>query len=195
MDKLNKLTYADIIERDQRARALAELGLRFDLIDTPRLMPRLVDLVTSEHLPLLAEASSILGEDGYWLAESDTARRKLIKGAYELHRYKGTPWAMREIIRRLGFGEVTLIEGLNRRTYDGVTKYDGVYVYGSPTRWAHYRITLKNAITNDQALLLRRTLRAFAPARCVLESLDYTQAALRYNGKAKYDGNFNYGTA
>lgn len=190
-----KLTYADIIERDQRARALAELGLRFDRIDTPRLMPRLVDLVTSEHLPLLAESRSILGEDGYWLAESDSARRALIKGAYELHRYKGTPWAIREIIRRLGFGEVTLIEGLNRRTYNGETKYDGVYVYGSPTHWAHYRVVLKNAITNDQASLLRQTLRAFAPARCILESLDYSQAALRYNARATYNGNFNYGTA
>ena len=190
-----KLTYADIIERDQRAQALAELGLRFELIDTPRLMTRLVDLVAPEHLDLLAESSSILGEDGYWLAESESARRKLIKGAYELHRFKGTPWAIREIIRRLGFGEVTLIEGLNRRTYNGETKYDGVYVYGSPTHWAHYRVIMANAITNDQAALLRKTLRAFAPARCVLESLDYMAAALRYNAKTTYNGNFNYGTA
>ena len=190
-----KLTYADIIERDQRAKSLVELGLRFELIDTPRLMPRLVDLVAPEHLDLLAESSSIIGEDGYWLAESEDARRKLIKGAYELHRFKGTPWAIREIIRRLGFGEVTLIEGLNRRTYNGETTYDGVYVYGSPTHWAHYRVMMANAITNDQAALLRKTLRAFTPARCVLESLDYMAAALRYNGKANYDGKFNYGTA
>ena len=99
-----KLSYAAIIERDQRARALAELGLRLDLAELPQLMPRLVDLVAPEHLPLLAESRSILGADGYWLAESDDARRKLIKGAYELHRYKGTPWAIREIVRRLGFG-------------------------------------------------------------------------------------------
>lgn len=190
-----KLTYADIIERDQRARALAELGLRYGQIDTTRLMTRLVDLIAPEHLELLAEARSILGEDGYWLAESETARRILIKGAYELHRKKGTPWAIREIIRRLGFGEVTLIEGLNRRTYNGETTFDGVYVYGSPTYWAHYRVVMANAITNDQAILLRKTLHAFAPARCVLESLDYMAAALRYNGRVTYDGNFNYGTA
>ena len=45
-----KLTYADIIERDQRARALAELGLRYGQIDTTRLMTRLVDLIAPEHL-------------------------------------------------------------------------------------------------------------------------------------------------
>ena len=49
-----KLTYAAVIERDQRYRALAELGLRFDLIDMPKLMPRLVELVAPEHLELLA---------------------------------------------------------------------------------------------------------------------------------------------
>lgn len=65
-----KLSYAAIIERDQRARALAELGLRLDLAELPQLMPRLVDLVAPEHLPLLAESRSILGADGYWLAES-----------------------------------------------------------------------------------------------------------------------------
>ena len=190
-----KLTYAAIIERDQRAKALADLGLRYNDIDTSRIMTQLVDLIAPEHLDLLAESSSILGEDGYWLAESEAARRKLIKGAYALHRKKGTPWAIREIIRRLGFGEVILIEGLNRRTYNGESKFDGVYVYGSPTHWAHYRVVMQNIITNDQAALLRKTLRAFAPARCVLESLDYTAAALRYNGKATHNGNFNYGTA
>ena len=71
-----KLSYAAIIERDQRARALAELGLRLDLAELPQLMPRLVDLVAPAHLPLLAESRSILGADGYWLAESDDARRK-----------------------------------------------------------------------------------------------------------------------
>ena len=77
-----KLTYADLIERDQRARALAELGLRFNLLETPKLMPRLVDLVQANHLELLAESRSILGVDGYWLAEDDETKRRLIKGAY-----------------------------------------------------------------------------------------------------------------
>ena len=86
-----KLTYAHIIERDQRYRILADLGLRPQLAALPKLMPRLVDLVAPEHLELLAESRSILNEDGYWLAESEEARRKLIKGAYELHRHKGTP--------------------------------------------------------------------------------------------------------
>lgn len=190
-----KLTYAHIIERDQRYRILADLGLRPQLAALPKLMPRLVDLVAPEHLELLAESRSILNEDGYWLAESDDARRKLIKGAYELHRYKGTPWAVREIVRRLGFGEIGLIERMGNKTHNGEIRRDGIYLHGHSDRWAHYRIVLNRPITNGQAALLRRTLAAFAPARCILAALDFQAAPLRHNGQAVRDGAFNKGTA
>ena len=190
-----KLNYAHIIERDQRYKILADLGLRLDLLDTPKLMPRLVELVAPEHLILLADSRCILNEDGYWLAESDSARRRLIKGAYELHRKKGTPWAIREIVRRLGFGQVELIERMGNKTHNGEIRRDGRYSHGHSDRWAHYRIIMNAPITNDQAALLRRTLAAFAPARCVLAALDYQTASLRHNGQAMRDGAFNRGTA
>lgn len=190
-----KLSYAAVIERDQRYKMLADLGLRMDDIDAVRLLPRLVDLVAPEHLELLAESRSILGADGYWLAESDQMRRKLIRGAYRLHRSKGTPWAIREIVRRLGFGEVEIIEGMGNKRHNGEIMRDGRYAHGHSDRWAHYRIIMSSAITNDQAALLRRTLQAFAPARCVLAALDFQAAALRHNGRALRDGKFNRGTA
>ena len=190
-----KLSYAALIERDQRYKMLADLGLRMSDVDAARLMPRLIHLVAPEHLGLLAESRSILGVDGYWLAESDQMRRRLIKGAYELHRYKGTPWAIREIVRRLGFGEVQIIEGMGNKRHDGEINRDGRYARGHSDRWAHYRIIMANVITNDQAALLRHTLRAFAPARCVLAALDYQASALRHNGRARRDGQFNRGTA
>lgn len=190
-----KLSYAAVIERDQRYKMLADLGLRMNDADVARLMPRLINLVAPEHLVMLAESRSILGADGYWLAESDQMRRRLIKGAYELHRYKGTPWAIREIVRRLGFGEVQIIEGMGNKRHNGEITRDGRYAHGHSDRWAHYRIIMANVITNDQAALLRHTLRAFAPARCVLAALDYQAAALRHNGRIIRDGRFNRGTA
>ena len=189
------LTYAHIIERDQRYRILADLGLRPQLAALPKLMPRLVDLVAPEHLELLAESRSILNEDGYWLAESDDARRKLIKGAYELHRYKGTPWAIREIVRRLGLGEITLIERMGNKTHNGEIRRNGIYRHGHGSRWAYYRVILNRVITQDQARLLRKTLAAFAPARCILDTLDFQAAALRHNGQAVRNGQFTRGTA
>ena len=112
-----------------------------------------------------------------------------------MHRYKGTPWAIREIVRRLGFGEVQIIEGMGNKRHNGEITRDGRYAHGHSDRWAHYRIIMANVITNDQAALLRHTLRVFAPARCVLAALDYQAAALRHNGRIIRDGRFNRGTA
>ena len=77
----------------------------------------------------------------------------------------------------------------------GEIRRDGTYAHGQSDHWAHYRITLNGALTNDQAALLRHTLQAFAPARCVLAALDYRHAAVRHNGRASRDGTFNRGTA
>lgn len=190
-----KLQYPSLIETAEKFTALADLGKRLNQLDKSQIMTSFVDLVPVELLELLAEKWSVTGYDGWLLAESIEAKRKLIKRAVELHRYKGTPWAMREIIRQLGFGEVEIIEGLFDKRHDGSFLRDGVYYHGDRSKWAHYRVILQQAITNDQADLLRKTLRVFAPARCVLASLDYRRAALRHNGMAIRNGRFNRGTA
>ena len=190
-----KLQYPSIIETSPKLTALDDIGTRLNRMDKSQIMTSFVDLVPTEFLELLAEKWSVTGYDGWLLAESIDAKRKLIKRAVELHRYKGTPWSMREIIRQLGFGEVEIIEGLFDKRHDGSFTRDGTYFHGDHSKWAHYRVIMQQTITNDQADLLRKTLRVFAPARCVLASLDYRQAALRHNGMAMRNGRFNRGTA
>ncbi|KVN76047.1 phage tail protein [Burkholderia ubonensis] len=184
------------LAKDARFRALAQLAERLGNVDLSPLLVYLIDDVDASALPFLADQFSVMGEDGWSLAESDEARRTLIKGAIELHRYKGTPWAVREVIRRLGFGEVELVENIARVFYDGKRRYNGWMVHGDPGLWAVYRvILLDRAITNDQAALLRATLAAFAPARCLLASLEYRGVPVRYNGAARYDGQYNHGSS
>ncbi|AOJ06395.1 phage tail protein I [Burkholderia mayonis] len=184
------------LAKDRRFAALAQLAARLDNIDLSPILVYLIDGVDASALPYLAEQFSVMGEDGWSLAESDDARRALIKGAIELHRYKGTPWAVREVIRRLGFGEVELVENIARVSYDGKRRYNGWMVHGDPGLWAVYRVILRDrAITNDQAALLRATLAAFAPARCELASLEYREVPVRYNGAAHYDGQYNHGSS
>ncbi|MHC8349194.1 phage tail protein I [Pseudomonas sp. RT4P38] len=156
--------------------ALADLDLNVMLV-------YLIDLVKPSLLPTLADQFSLLDEAAWELAESEEAKRNLIKNAAELHRFKGTPWAIREVIRLLGFGEVTLQEGLH--TQPGA----------DPSTWPLYRVVLKRVITNDQAVLLRRLLLSVAPARCLLVSLDYQSVAIRYNAVARYDGQYNHGSS
>ncbi|MEC5344690.1 phage tail protein I [Brenneria populi] len=179
---------------DVSFRSLASLIDRFDALKLEALMVYLVDIVDSSALDSLAEQFS-LTEDGWQLAESEDARRAMIKSAIEMHRYKGTPWAVREVIRSLGFGEVELIEHIGRLNYDGVRSYNGHMVYGDKTQWPVYRVLLQQPITNDQAQILRNTLEMIAPARCQLASLEYWGVPIRYNETASYDGNYNHGSA
>lgn len=188
-------TYPLIVRRDKKYKALADLGLRLYQIDKSLIATNLVDIVPSRYLQLLGEKWSVLGYDGWSLAESDAGRRSLIKHSVELHRRKGTPWSIREIVRKLGFGEVDLQENLWNHKRDGSIARDGTKYYGDENKWAHYRVILKQPITNDQAAMLREVLQQYAPARCVLESLDYRTATLRHNGVAIRDGSYNRGVA
>lgn len=188
-----KLQYPLIIETDLKYRALAELSHGFAEPNLALIMTNLVEITPAEYLDLLAEKWSVTGYDGWLLAESDEAKRNLIARAVELHRHKGTPWAIREIIRQLGFGEIELIERLSGQKRDGSIKRNALHFHGDKSKWAHYRIVLQKPITLDQAELIKKVLRNYAPARCVLESLNYQQVAHRHNGKIKRNGQFTRG--
>ncbi|HAT1684425.1 TPA: phage tail protein I [Klebsiella oxytoca] len=177
------------LAKDARFRHLAALTARLQDIDLTPLLVYLVDLTEPTALPWLADQFALTGDNGWSLAESEDARRALIKNAIELHRYKGTPWSVRQVIRNLGFGEVELREGSDRLDPAIAAKYPAA------TRWALYQVILSVTITNDQAALLRKTLEAFAPARCELASLDFTAAPIRYNDTARYDGSYNHGSS
>lgn len=181
---------------DERFALLCELlDETYADLDLGAMAVYLVDQVKPSLLPTLAEQFSLLDEAAWLLAESEDARRNLIKNAVTLHRYKGTPWAIREVIRLLGFGEVTILEGLGGLAYDAATTFNGLRVYGDTGSWPVYRVTLGQPITNDQAELLRRVLRAIAPARCRLASLEYSAVAIRYNQTAAFDGQYNHGSS
>ncbi|MGH8350007.1 MAG: phage tail protein [Pseudomonas sp.] len=180
---------------DERFSLLCELlDEALDDLDLNAMLVYLVDLVKAPLLPILADQFSLLDEAVWLLAESEDAKRNLIKNSAELHRYKGTPWAIREIIRLLGFGEVILQEGLNNQVHNGTILRDGSHVHGDPSAWALYRVFLQRPISNDQAALLRRLLLSVAPARCRLVSLDYQSVAVRHNGFARRDGQYNHGS-
>ena len=181
---------------DERFALLCELlDETFASLDLAAMAVYLVDQVKPSLLPTLAEQFSLLDEAAWLLAESEDARRNLIKNSVTLHRYKGPPWAIKEIVRLLGFGEATLMEGLGGLTYDGQATFNGLRVYGDTGSWPVYRVFLSQPITNHQAELLRRVLRATAPARCRLASLEYTAVPIRYNQVAAFDGQYNYGSS
>lgn len=147
-------------------------------------------------VPLLPWLSWTLSVEAWHEAKSDDARRALILNSIEIHRRKGTPWAIRLLIRSLGFGEVTIIERVGGRTHNGGIRHDGEFPHASlAATWATYKIVLERPITNVQADRLRKLLPSVAPARCHLVGLRYATVANSHNGATRRDGAFNHGSA
>ncbi len=110
---MSDLTYPDIIVADKKFTAIADVAGRLGIVDITQFLHQFIELVPDEHLHLLAEKWSVTGYDGWSLAKTAEQKRELIKSAYQLHASKGTPWAIRQVMRVLGFGEVDIIEGLS----------------------------------------------------------------------------------
>ncbi|WP_369951998.1 phage tail protein I [Ralstonia syzygii] len=92
---------------DERFQVLAKLAARVSGIDLAPLLVYLVDTVNASALPLLAEQLHILGE-GWQFALDDDARRRLLKRSIELHKYKGTRWALQQVLETLALsGQVS----------------------------------------------------------------------------------------
>lgn len=146
--------------------------------------------------PLLPWLSWTLSVEAWQDARSDDAKRALILNSIEIYRHKGTPWAIRLLIRSLGFGEVDIIERIGGRTHDGTFRRNGVYPHASlASSWATYMVALQRPITNAQAERLRKLLPSVAPARCHLVALRYASVANSHNGATRRDGAYNHGSA
>lgn len=146
--------------------------------------------------PLLPWLSWTLSVEAWHEARSDEARRNLILTSIEVHRRKGTPWAIRLLIRALGFGEVTIIERVGGLTYSGSALYNGDYPHEPlADTWATYKLVFERPITNAQAARIRSLLPSVAPARCHLVGLRYAAVPNSYGGITRYDGAYNHGSA
>lgn len=187
-----KLQYPDIIKKDKKYTAIAEIGQRLPSFNLSPIMTTLVELLDDRFIEILAEKWSATGYDGMFLAETTESKFALIKSSIELHRHKGTPFSIREVIRKLGLGEIEIDEGLKNRDYSSNTFVNQI---PQEERWAYYGIQFSKPITNQQAREIRKVLREFVPARCLLGILDYKATPVLYNNKARYDGQYNHGSA
>ncbi|UCM51907.1 phage tail protein I [Aeromonas dhakensis] len=196
--KVHRLPLATPATRDllppsaTRLEHLTAAALAYHLTPEVITSTRFADTCPTPLLPWLAWARSV---DWWELAESEDQQRALIKASFRLHQRKGTPWAIKEALNVLGFGDSTIIERATGRRYDGTLSYNGNEPHGDPTRWAVYRVILTRPVTTEQANRIKRLLAEMAPARCHLSALDYTRAPVTYNGAATYNGNYNHGAS
>ncbi|MDK9716751.1 MAG: phage tail protein [Trichlorobacter sp.] len=182
--------------RDVSTLALNELIDRMGTLDLTPLLVYLVDNVADSALLHLVEQFHVAGIEGGALAENATNRRTLIKNAIAIHRLKGTPAGIKRAIRDAGFGEVTIIERPGELFHDGTYTRNGLMTHGNGNgAWRNYHIIMHRLITVDQAVLIRALANEFAPVRCKLLQIVYTEAPLRHNGAGYHDGSYSRGAA
>lgn len=117
-----------------------------------------MDTVKPDLLPLLAEQFHIDGDEGWLLTQTEQQRRDLIKQSIELHRHKGTPWALREVFRILGV-TVELEEWWQRRPPAAPYTFE-------LTAWANDNLLPGQALLNpDLYRRLRRMVELAAGAQ------------------------------
>lgn len=187
---------------------------RFANLDIEAVLIYMIDIVKPTALLELADQFDVLGIKGYNFTHTEQERRDLIKKAIELHRFKGTPWSVKEALKAIGYYDVIIEERFdNSIIYDGVHTYNGTYVHDS-AHWADFRVTLDignsmgvDALSAQQAVAL---INEYKAVRCRLVSMNY-QATLTdvlditdeldftsthvpiHNGQYTYNGVINYG--
>ena len=163
---------------------------------TDRSLPLLVgDLWNPERcpaafLPWLAWALSVDDWDASWTEET---KRAVISSSIEIHRRKGTVWAMRQALAAAGLGDADIQEGWSANRFDGSFQHDGSRQRQQSDHWAEYRVTLSRPLSIAQADMARSILAASAPVRCHLKHMSFETAALLYDRTAKHDGQFTRG--
>jgi Phage tail protein (Tail_P2_I) len=135
---------ADLIQpgiADERGQAFDTLVAEsYDALDLTRLLIYRIAEVNADALPHLGWQFHVTGIEGWDLASSEADRRALIARAIELHRYKGTPWAVKTALTTLGFGEPTLIEGIGPVRRDGEVRRNGAIPHAVQNRWAVFDV-------------------------------------------------------
>lgn len=175
---------------DQRFVLLERLwALRLGQMPLAVVLVNLVDQVAGSALPWLGEQFSLLG-DGWEMAASDAERRALLHAALEIHRHKGTPWAISRMLELLGLLGAQLVEHAQYAVHDATVIRNGQSRYASD-RWWEYELRVQQPLSIRQGVLVRAAMAEVAPARAVLSRI--VMGALRHDGAVRRDGQYSYG--
>ena len=92
---------------DISSKVFDELFSRFQDLDTDSLLVYLIESVDESALVHLADQFHIMGNEGWLQIKTESEKREIIKNAIELHRYKGTKYALVKVLSSLNInGEI-----------------------------------------------------------------------------------------
>lgn len=176
-------------------------------IDTGNLLVYIIDAVDSSALSFLAEQLDVLGYKGFRLATTEQDKREILKRSIELHKYKGTVWAIKEALKSIGFADVKVNEGI-AAGYDHWAKFGieltNQNVQLNDTQYADI-LAMVREYKNERSHLEDILIRIFADdvldisvddaiAEEVIPADDVLTltGALFYDGSAEHDGDWDH---
>lgn len=124
-----------------------------DGIDYSSVLTNLIDTIDPIALPYLAEQFDVLGYKGWRFVTTDAEKRALIKQSYELHRFKGTPWAIKEALKLIGFTNVQINEGTFVLYHNGFALHNGSFSHGNSNAFTFEVILTTGPAITPQVLI------------------------------------------
>lgn len=161
-----------------------------------------IDQVDARALPILAQQFDVLGWKGWNLANTEQQRRDLLKRAIELHRFKGTIWAIKESLKSIGFLDVAITEHVNGNwarfslnidnedviiTDDSFTKIIAMVEEYKNVRSVLDNVILQITVTED-AIIFEDNDQASVEEEILAVDVITFSSALFYDGTATYNG-------
>lgn len=173
--------------QNERFLILEQLLKRLDRLSKHTII-MLTDITPASALPFFADHFSLFG-DGWEFAVTEAEQRELIKASIEIHRYKGTPWAIKRVLQLLGFGDCQLIERTGFLEHDGTIQHNSTHRYGFGGDWTHYKLVTPRLMSLADAERIRALLIDVAPLRCKLVSINIP---VNHDSVIKHDSTYNY---
>jgi P2-related tail formation protein len=168
------------------AGALQFLAWQFDVLSPlwQLIAPVAIGVDALTNIDLLIDVDNLI-ESGGLVTEmvlTEAAQRALLQNAIGLHRFRGTPSAIKQALGALGWEQVTLLEGQ--------TSWGGA-LYPPNQGWAVFRVMVELAAGQGVSIGVASTAVAavnfFKPARAWLDSLWFAVPAIHDAGPAPSD--------
>lgn len=179
-------------------------------IDLTKLLVYMIDTVDASAIPFLASQFDVLGYKGMRMAQTEQDQRNVLKTAIELHRYKGTEWAIQQALLSIGFANVIIKKG----------------IAGGYDHWAKFGLDITNSgrqLTAQSLTDIVQMVTEYKRAVCVLMDVSLTvlvedslnvggddsdeayvrlgvfvqdnlflSGTLKYDGSGMYDGTYDH---
>lgn len=168
-------------------------------VDLSPVMIYMIDIVNANALSFLASQFDVEGFKGFDLAITESQKRELIKTSIQIKKHLGTPWAIKQALKTIGFDKVTIQEGTaagEDKFYSGETNYDGSILYGGAS-WASFRVTIKTkfsvSVSDETKAMVEKLILFYKNARSRLVEVIYQEDDVYYyDGTLYFNSTINY---